>query len=210
MNIKSTPILFTLLVGAVLASCSRDVAVAPPEQKTQNRSTSQASPKKPSAAPITPENRKWVILSKRDYSNSPSYEDLQGIWQPSESDVPNAIHEARLYLEKLKKKKTASAKERKIIGEVLVAWDDYACQAIGHTRAGKKMICLSFFPKSETSGSIRHGEDWRHYFIAVQDGGAGYWRITYDCEAKTFLNFVTNDHAGEDEDDSSEVGGNSW
>ncbi len=190
---KSIPILLFALAGAIFASCSREEPAAPRGKEDQNRNTSEATLQKPPVATSARENQNWTILSETDVRNSASVRDstFQGIWQPSESDVLRAINEARLYLEK--RKKTASSDyERKRIGDALARWDKYLCQAIGHTKEGKKLIHLNFF----INVFPRETFDWRHGYIrylrAIGDG-AMFWRIEYDYKAMEFLDFHAND-----------------
>jgi hypothetical protein len=130
-----------------------------------------------------PADQSWVILTKTDLPK------FQAIWEPSESDVPRIIHDARPYLEKLMKT-TYSDFERERITQILPKWDKYVCQVVGHTENGKKLIHLNFLPKN---GIWDHGStDWRHQYIAVDDGGADYWTIEYDVNAKVFLDFAPN------------------
>jgi hypothetical protein len=103
--------------------------------------------------------------------------------------VPRIIQEARRYLETLKKT-TSSDFERERIAQILPKWDTYACQVVGHTEHGKKLIHLNFFPKNRTSE--KYFSDWRNQFIVVDDGGSDYWGIEYDDNAKAFLDFAPN------------------
>ena len=160
-TMKSIPVLLSVLAAAIFASCSREDKVAPRALDDQNRSTRQAAPQKPPVVPSVQENQNWAILAKTDF--------FQGIWQPSESVVSHAIHDARQYLEKLKKT-TSSDDERKKIGEILAGWDKYLCQVVGHTKNGKKLIHLNFFPKRTIAEDL--GKDWRRRYIMVDDGGA--------------------------------------
>jgi hypothetical protein len=148
-------------------------------------------PQKPPAAPIAKENPVWVILTKTDLSDKRTNE-FQGIWQPSESDIPHILQEARAHLEKLKK--TSSEYERGRIATILSGWDKSACQVVGHVKDGKKLVHLNFFPKDFP----KDDEDcsgWQHRYIVVFDGGADFWQIDYDNEAKVFLDFWSNGDA---------------
>jgi hypothetical protein len=206
---KTAAILLLALTCAVFASCSRDDAIAPRANEDQDRSTSEATPQEPPVGTQPQQNENWTILTKSDLAAQGYTEDLEGMWQPSESDVPRAIREARPYLEKLKKT-TSSKMERVKADAVLSAdWDRYyACQAYGCTKDGRKLICLSFFPKGLISRSKEEGVDWRHQFVAAIDGGASFWVVSYDNETKTFSGFNTNRHVGEDEDTGAGVGNN--
>jgi hypothetical protein len=164
---RTIAILLLALTCGGFVSCSEKDTVTPQPEENQNQGTSQAT------------LQNLVILSKTELRDSA----FQGIWQPTESDVRRIIQEAHLCVEKLKK--TASSNhERKQIGEVLATWDKYYCQAIGHTKDGKKLIHLNFFLHVFPDEMI--GTDWRHYYIN-QFGGS--WRIEYDGEAKKFLDF---------------------
>jgi hypothetical protein len=163
-TMKSIPILLSVLAGTIFASCSREDVVAPRVSENQNRSTSQAAPEKPPVAPPRDEIRNWAIFAKADLSdegNNP-YE-LHGVWQPSDSDVFRVIQEARLHLERLKNT-TSSDYDRERIGKVLAGWYKYACQVVGHTKHGKKLIHLSFFPVTQIDYmQERWSKDWRHH-----------------------------------------------
>ncbi len=213
MTTKIAPILLFSLAIAVFASCAREEPVASPAQENQVSSSDDRTTQNTSAEPVDSSIQKklnWVILTKTDLSNEGST-GFQGIWQPSEADMHRVIQEARLYLEKLKKT-TSSDDERENIGKILAGWDKYLCQAVGHTRNGKKLIHLNFFPNERASeewkkqmkeivSKVRNKQlpndvlDWRHCYVVVCDGGAYYWRIEYDPQAKVFLNFETNGEA---------------
>jgi hypothetical protein len=127
-------------------------------------------------------NQNWAILSKSDLNG------FEGVWEPSESDVPALIQGARKYLEELRK--TASPHKRAQLAEVLAAWDEYVCQVVGHTKDGKKLIRLNFL-------RIRRGEEetfknWRNKYTVVDDGGSYFWRIEYDTKAKRFFDLEVN------------------
>jgi hypothetical protein len=197
MAAKRIPILFALLAGTMFASCSRENSVAPAANDDQNRGTSQATPQKPSGADPT-EERKWAILTKADFPDEDSNPyDFKGIWEPSQSEVVAAIQAIRPYLAKQKKAPSPATGQvpadggRKKIDDIVGNWDKYVCQAVGHTKSGKKLIHLNFFPKEDVGDST----NWLHRYVYGDDGGTWYWRIEYDCEAKTFSEFETNGDA---------------
>jgi hypothetical protein len=134
--------------------------------------------------PQPPTNQNWAILSKSDRG----VKQFEGVWEPSESDVPALIQGVRKYLEELRK--TASPHERADVADVVAAWDEYVCQVVGYTKDGKKLVRLNFV-------RIRRGDeeefkDWRHRYIDVLDGGSDFWRIKYDTKAKRFFDFEVN------------------
>jgi hypothetical protein len=172
---KSIPILLAVLVCAIFASCSRENA----------------------AAPRANANQKWVILTEADIFGDEYCDQLRGIWQPSESEVLRAIHDVRPYLERLKKTPSADKGDasaeiiRGRIGEILSNWDKYLCQAVGHTKDGKKLIHLNFFRPDEDGFPTW----WREHYVYADDGGALFWRIEYDCSTNTFSDVETNGDA---------------
>ena len=193
MTARSIPILFALLAGTVCVSCSRDDA-AQKAGPGQTRTTSRATSQKP-VARNTDENQNWVILTEADLFGDEYAENLEGIWQPSESEVVRAIRDVRPYLRGLQKTVANGAKPSPEsiegrIGEILANWDKYLCQAVGHTKDGKKLIHLNFFRPEEYDPL-----PWRNHYYFVFDGGASFWRIEYDCGTNTFLDFETNGDA---------------
>jgi hypothetical protein len=176
---RTTAILLLGLTCGGFVSCSRMDTAAPHAEK--NQGTSEAT------------LQNWIILSDTDVRDSPSLDDsdFNGLWQPSESDVGRVIQEARLHVEKLKKK-ASSDYDRKQIADILARWSRYYCQAIGHTKEGKKLIHLNSFinvlPREAWC-------DWRHRYIRclpATGDGATFWRMEYDCEAREFLEFHPN------------------
>jgi hypothetical protein len=159
MNRKNMVVSLPVLISMVFASCARD------------------NPSQPKA----PADRNWVILAE-----APLDAGLE-VWRPTESDVPRIIQDIRPYLEK-ERKTTDSDSMKEEIGKILAQWDQYACQVVGITRDGKKLVHFNFFPKDEFG-------DWRRHYIEVNDGGADFWRIEYDCKTTSFLNFVSNGYA---------------
>ncbi len=195
MTIRSITILFALLTGTICASCSREDTVAPPVREKRGGRAIETTPQNPFVA--TPQgNHTWTILTKTDLLDEESNPyDLQGIWEPSESEVVCAIHDVRPYLEKLKKaadiRKVSAETSQGRIGEILTNWDTYLCQAVGHVKDGKKLIHLNFFRLEEDESPT----GWRKHYYDACDGGAWFWRIEYDCNAKTFSDFETNGDA---------------
>jgi hypothetical protein len=192
MTMRSTPILFALLAGTVFVSCSREEPVAPRVRKDQDRNTSQTTSKRSSLAAPDQDGRRWAILSEADLAKADGGNHFRGVWQPSESEVPRIIQEARLYLGALKK--TASSDdERKRIGEALAGWDHYLCQAVGHTKEGKRLIHLNFFLDVFPREVLSEAEiGWHHHYSEMFGDGAACWRTEYDYEANEFLDFYVN------------------
>jgi hypothetical protein len=185
---RTIAILSLTLTCGGFVSCSRQDTVAPQPEVNQKQGTGQTTSQEPAAVPQSHEHRIFAILTKTDLVGS----NFQGIWQPSDADTIRAIHDARLYLEKLKRT-TSEEYERAKIGEVLSGWDTYACQVVGHTKDGRKLIHLSFFPITQIENLMaRRSRDWQHSYIIVNDGWTDYWRIEYDCKTKAFLDFQTN------------------
>jgi len=193
---RTIPILLLTLTCATFVSCSRQDHVTPSDDGSQNRGASEATPQKPRVGTPAPENQNWTVLTKADLLGDYDGDYFQGIWQPSDSDVRQAIQEARPYLENLKKA-TSGDYERQRIEEVLAGWDQYECQVIGHTKDGRKLIFLSFFPKTDVEEATgqESASRWRHHYHWVYDGGTDYWQIEYDCKTKTILHFATNGDA---------------
>jgi hypothetical protein len=189
MTAKNIPILLFALAGAIFASCSHEGTVAPRAHEKRNTGTSQAIPRKPSVATPAEENRNWAILNEPDMRGIPFPLQLQGIWQPSESDVARVIQEARRHLEKLKKTAPTDY-ERRRTADILARWDEYLCQVIGHTEQGKRLVLLNFLSKEEVSQM--RGSDWRHRYILIIDGGSAFWQIEYDFGTKEFSRFHVN------------------
>ena len=184
MTTRSITLLLALLAGTICASCSREDAVTPHSRNKQDNNTDQTTLPKPPIALPTPEDPTWVILTKAEYSEKLLKAlRAQGAWQPMESDVQQAIHELRPYLERFMKTPEGDY-DREQIEEVLANWGTYACQAVGYTKDGKKFIHLNFLPRTE--------EGWRRAYIVVCDGGASFWRIEYDKNAKSFSYFRAN------------------
>jgi hypothetical protein len=135
----------------------------------------------------TPEPR-WAILAKVDNS------EFKGVWQPTEAQVRQSLKGVHSHLGKLKT--TTSWKwEQEKIGEILVGWDKYVCQAVGYTVNGKKRIHLNYFPEYETDGIHADNTDWRRDYMTVFDGGADFWRVDYDCETGDYEDFSCNGDA---------------
>jgi hypothetical protein len=182
MTARSITILFAILAGTIFASCSREDAVTSNARKEQVSNGGQTTLQKPRVPSPTLKDPSWVIL--------PGFSEwvltalgAQGTWQPTDSDVRQAIHDLRPYLERFMKTPEGDD-DREQIEEILADWGTYACQAVGYTKDGKKFIHLNFLPKTE--------KDWRRAYIGVCDGGASYWRIEYDKNAKSFSHFEAN------------------
>jgi hypothetical protein len=158
---KSIPILLMALAGLIGASCARE-----------DHAVSQLS-----------EHQDWAVLTDSDLSKREcEIFCFQKRWNPSESDVPYVLQQARLYVE-TRNKTSSSSDDREKIAGILARWDKYACQVIGYTKDGKKLIRLNFFvPEKEF-------RNWRHRYVVVADGGANFWQVDYDIEAHAFLNF---------------------
>jgi hypothetical protein len=209
---KNTPVLLLVaLLCVCLASCSRQ---GPPPvagegrehgttkgTATDNPLTSAAeiqdtAPDNPFVAPPDAENANWAILTKAGIADVSVYDyddnSFQGIWQPSQSDVRLAIQQARLHLQKLAAKENPAQQSAK---EVLSKWDKYLCQAVGHTKDGRKLILLNFFPRAAVFGPDGKQMDWRHRYVEVSDGGNDFWRINYDRDTNECLNLESNGDA---------------
>jgi len=229
---RTISILLAALICTVLASCSHEEAG--PSAKSQDGSRSEAvvqkqlgdAPAQPSATAVSEQktasaspaqqNENWTILNRSDLSNQFEKDFLEGVWEPSESDVSRAIQGVRPCLEKLEKT-TLPKRDRERIEDILAESDGYyACQAYGQTKDGKKLIHLSFFPKSFIRSSKEiEGSDWRHDLQTAVDGGTAFWRIDYDRQTNAYSGFDTNLDAGETYDSVDSgvdpgVGGNLW
>jgi hypothetical protein len=186
LSLKSLAVLLFALTCAAFVSCSRQETVSPSGNKSRDRSTDKAASDNPFIPSPMAENANWAILTKAELAddvNADLIPPFQGVWQPSQSDVRLAIHAARRYLEKEQAK------------EILAKWDKYVCQAVGHTRNGKRLIHLNFFPRDEFLGTGEDPMTWRHHYVVVDDGGNDFWQIDYDCDANVCLDFEANGYA---------------
>jgi hypothetical protein len=119
----------------------------------------------------------WAILEQAPFASP--------IWRPEPSVIPPLIDRARTYVENLKNQATVEYK-KKNLEYVLSHWDHYACQIVGYTEKGKKLVHLNFFPLG------RENENWRRDYLHAYDGGASFWRLDYDPEKQACLNFDVN------------------
>jgi hypothetical protein len=213
---RTNAILLAAAVCSAVASCSQKETATPRSTASRGLDSEDGTPQKPPPTVACQEGENWTILTKEDISKQLGDDAFPGIWQPAGSDVLRAIQSTRGRLEKLGK--TASSKrQNEKIQEVLDLGIDqfYACQALGYTKRGTKLIHLNFFPRSDIRLLKQtENEDWRHFYQAVVDGGALYWKIDFDPKTNTLSGFETNLDAGESYDGtpgpSSGVGGNLW
>jgi len=80
------------------------------------------------------------------------------------------------------------------VNQIIRKLPNYHRQYFGLIVEGKKKILCNFFPSS--LGDIKEPfPDWRSDYIEVNDGGSGFWRITYDLESNTCSQFGVNGYA---------------
>jgi hypothetical protein len=75
--------------------------------------------------------------------------------------------------------------------EILEGFADYRCQYLGIVVGDRRRVFVSCFGKEEMS---HYDQSWFDY-TAIDDGGAGYWRIQYDVATCRFLDFDVNSDA---------------
>lgn len=122
---------------------------------------------------IPKENR--IILS---VSETPSAGEVS--WIPSSDEANLALESIRSFLASDTATEPPFSFKRK---EILNNFPNYKVKFSGILIAGRKMIHCYFFSKHATSGII---ED------SVDDGGSQFWRIDFDPENKTCINFMSN------------------
>lgn len=139
------------------------------------------------------EHQNWVVL--RDAT------ELNSTWIPAEAQIPGLMRGARVYLLQTLNRTSHDRPQdeiqqikseflRREIQEILSAWDHYVCQAVGHSKQGRKLIHLSFL----LPAAFEPGLDWRKEVVQVEDGGMTFWQIDYDPEDQRFLNFHPSGH----------------
>jgi len=68
--------------------------------------------------------------------------------------------------------------------QALQPWSSYSFQYQGQTEAGRKIVFINAFCRSEP--------DAQHHFVQVFDGGSCYFRVKYDPQRKKFFELVFN------------------
>jgi hypothetical protein len=113
--------------------------------------------------------------------------DIEDYWYPSEDDVAaaetglrNALHE-RLAEERAE---TASAERDanvEALKHVLSNFDKYLRQYAGIVVSGSRRVLVNAFPNDVYC--------WRDDYVAIDDGGAWFWRMQYDLKLHQYLHF---------------------
>jgi hypothetical protein len=146
----------------------------------------------------------WVILTsaREDLKGWPIF---QGMWTPTREDIPTVIDAAFSYVREFEKEPREDPEKRsppmvryeqRACRRILGFRPNYACQVVGYTRSGKKMIHLNFFPRLMIAltralpGTTE--PSWHSQYVWVLDGGPSFWQIEYDPATKTFFNFRAN------------------
>lgn len=113
---------------------------------------------------------------------------LQAQWQPSVPQTEIVLKEIVGYLNHIEEH---TDYEYQIVAtqKILAQMDQYRVQFRGGIKDGKQIVDCNFFPISD------EGVEWSRVPVVVLDGGYDYWRIEFDVDTGSCLNFYVNGDA---------------
>ncbi|MCK9555099.1 hypothetical protein M0R36_04710 [bacterium] len=119
-----------------------------------------------------------IILTDNSQSWGPKIE-----WIPTEPQTSLALKRIEQYLKTNNTFPSDFEEQKKTI---LKSLSKYSVQFVGIVVDGRKLIHCNFFPRSANL------KDVRNTYVFVFDGGTSFWRIDYDIERDSCLNFEVN------------------
>jgi hypothetical protein len=152
----------------------------------------------------------YPLIKKEDVFIVNSKIIITTTWKIKEKNIINALESIKEFLND---PYGLDEYDKDKIDEILKHINIYKVQLFGITEEGKKKIFCSFYPREDDIPLIIDEEDeksknhqlrlldkdyeWSRYNFLnfVDDGGTGYWRITYDIETGKCSDFNTNGEA---------------
>ncbi len=123
-----------------------------------------------------PSDSKWTVLRQARW--------FSGYWKCDEAKIAEVVANSKSFLVQLSAE-TASEYQRREIEKILAHWDDFSCQVVCHTKNGKRMVHLNFFPRWKAEKE----------YLTVMDGGFWFWRAEFDYDGNQFVDFTVNGYA---------------
>lgn len=109
-------------------------------------------------------------------------------WIPQKEQIAAAQREVRAFLESRLRSPDVSDYTKKEIQKILSRWPNYRFQVFGKIENGRRLIHLNF--------AIIEEKYWmRNELLQVADGGASFWQVDFDQEARTFTRLEINGYA---------------
>jgi|GEM_PF-6608873 len=153
---------------------------------------------------------KYPLIKKEDVFIVNSKKIITTTWNIQEDNIINALKAVKSFLNN---PNGLDEYDKEKIDEILNHINIYKVQLFGITEEGKEKIFCSFYPRKDDIPLIIDEMDeksknhqlrlldkdyeWSRYNFLnfADDGGTGYWRITYDIETGKCSEFNTNGEA---------------